>query len=226
MEKYKDCELDIIALFDENIDILIDEAFSNLECDSITKLSNTQWKYILSYIGFRLFPDNRLLLDSNTVFPTTKAYDFNVIYNLTVRYVILCYRYNKLPSVMGLSLILNIPITSIKNWNNDSLLYNSIDDENVYSDDSSSTVVYNSDVSGSGVGRRVSPRPSDIFKLLMGSREDVLKDIAVDSKQVVGTLAVANNEFGWNVPGMAGQQTSVRSLTAAELPKLEMSDDK
>ena len=222
MEKYKDCELDIIALFDENIDILIDEAFSNLECDSITKLSNTQWKYILSYIGFRLFPDNKPLLDSNVVYPNSKKYNFNIIYALTVRYIVLCYRYNKIPSVIGLSLILNISDTSIYNWCNTNLKYNSIDGS-IYSDTLDS--IDDNNVLLNRI-KSVSVKPIDIFNMLMHSREDALKDVAIDSKQVVGTLAVANNEFGWNVPGMTGQQSQVRSLTAAELPKLEMSDDK
>lgn len=224
MEKYKDCELNVIALFDENIDILIEEAYSKLESDSITKLSNTQWKYILSYIGYRLFPDNRLLLLKDTTFPNNKVYNYRIIYNLTVRYITLCYRYNKLPSLLGLSLILNIPYTTISNWNNDTLSYNDIN--NGIEVDSN---IYNSSVFDSVQGSsslKVSIKPIDIYNMILRAREGVLKDIAIDSKQVVGTLAVANNEFGWNVPGMTGKTENVRSLTAAELPKLEIIDNK
>lgn len=225
MEKYKDCELDIIALFDENIDMLIQEAFEKLECESITKLSNTQWNYIMSYIGFRMFPDNRLIKDN--AIPSRlysyNAYDFNIIYNITLRYILLCYRYNKIPSFMGLSLILNIPYTSIQNWNDNTLDYNTLSNgDNVYS--STYNGIDNS-VQDNGI-KNVTIRPIDIYKLIVQAREGTLKNIAIDSKQVVGTLAVANNEFGWNVPGMTGKTDSVRSLTAAELPKLEIIDNK
>lgn len=226
MEKYKDCELDVIALFDENIDMLIQEAFEKLECESITKLSNTQWNYIMSYIGFRMFPDNRLIRDNYNPgrMYFHNAYDYNAIYNITLRYILLCYRYNKIPSFMGLSLILNIPLSTIQNWNNSSLDYNTIDnDTTVYSGTSNNTV--NNSVQGNN-GKSVSLRPIDIYKLIVQAREGTLKNIAIDSKQVVGTLAVANNEFGWNVPGMTGKTDSVRSLTAAELPKLEITDNK
>ena len=225
MEKYKNCELDIVQLFDENIDLLIQEAFSNLESESITKLSNTQWKYVLSYIGFRLFPDNRLLFDNTPISPNTNIYDYNIIYNLTLRYIILCYRYNKIPSVLGLSLILNIPISSIKNWNNSNLLYNATSNSGIDSSTISDSSILNSDELDS-VRKNVSPKPLDIFKLLASSREDVLKDIAIDSKQVVGALAVANSEFGWNVQGNGTQVNSIQSLSASELPLLPVQDDK
>lgn len=225
MEKYKNCELDIVQLFDENIDLLIQEAFSNLESESITKLSNTQWKYVLAYIGHRLFPDNRLLFDNTPISPNTNIYDYNIIYNLTLRYIILCYRYNKLPSVMGLSLILNIPVSSIKNWNNSNLLYNATSNSGIDSGTIYDSSILNSDELDS-VRKNVSPKPLDIFKLLATSREDVLKDIAIDSKQVVGTLAVANSEFGWNVPGFMAQDENSHVLTASELPKLGTIDNK
>ena len=58
-----------------------------------------------------------------------------------------------------------------------------------------------------------------IYKRLTNIREDYIKNKLVDSSNVVGAIAVANNEFKWTSPD-TGSGTTINIIGGAELPNM------
>ena len=58
-----------------------------------------------------------------------------------------------------------------------------------------------------------------IIKILTNERENYIKNKLVDSNNVVGAIAVANNEFKWTTPD-SGSGTTINIIGGAELPSM------
>ena len=63
----------------------------------------------------------------------------------------------------------------------------------------------------------------EIFKKLYDGREESLSaKLATANKNPVGILAILNRHYAWNLPGVSKEQTSKRTLSASELPILDV----
>ena len=58
-----------------------------------------------------------------------------------------------------------------------------------------------------------------LVKLLDNNRQDYIKDKLIDSNNVVGAIAVANNEYKWTSPD-TGSNTTINIIGGAELPSM------
>lgn len=182
-----------IEIFEDDFDMAISEACNKFGYDDLTDVSQRQWKAVMDYVGKKVFPDNKILRDRNTVWlegnmiPTNNnRFDYNIINKLCDYYMRISDRYNKLISAEAFSLFLNIPRDTIGSWK----------------DDEPSTLRFH------------------IYKKLKDYRLECIKDNAFDNGNVTGTMYVGNVEFGTNLPGVSRENTSKRALSAAELPKL------
>ena len=182
-----------IEIFDNDFELAISEACEKYGIDDLVKEGQTRWKAVMHYVGKRVFPDNKILKDKNTVWlegnkiPTNNnRYDYNIINILCDYYIQVSRRYNKLISTVAFSEFINITTTTIDLWK----------------DTEPSTKTFK------------------IWKKLQGLREDSLKDKAADSGNVMGVFQIGRREFAWDMPGVREDQHARRSLTDAELPKL------
>jgi hypothetical protein len=58
-----------------------------------------------------------------------------------------------------------------------------------------------------------------IAKTLDNNRQDYIKDKLIDSNNVVGAIAVANNEYKWTSPD-TGSGTTINIIGGSELPSM------
>ena len=75
-----------IEIFDNDFELAISEACDKYGIDDLVKEGQTRWKAVMHYVGKRVFPDNKILKDKNTVWlegnkiPTNNnRYDYNII---------------------------------------------------------------------------------------------------------------------------------------------------
>lgn len=182
-----------VEIFEDDFDLAISEACRKFGYDDLTDISQRQWKAVMDYVGKKVFPDNKILRDKNTVWlegnmiPTNNnRFDYNIINKLCDYYMRISDRYNKLISAEAFSLFLNIPRDTVGSWK----------------DDEASTTRFH------------------IYKKLKDFRLECIKDNSYDNGNVTGTMYVGNVEYGTNLPGVSREQNGKRTLTAAELPKL------
>ena len=70
---------------------------------------------------------------------------------------------------------------------------------------------------------KLSHKSLEIFKKLYDGREESLSaKLATANKNPVGILAILNRHYAWNLPGVSKEQTSKRTLSASELPRLDV----
>lgn len=182
-----------VELFDNDFDAAISEACEKFGIEDLVKEGQQRWKAVMHYVGKRIFPDNKILKDRNTVWlegnniPTTNnRYDYKILNILCDYYINLSRQYNKLISTVAFSEMINVDTGVLDNWR---------------------------------LGEPSSAR-YEIWKKLQADREDSLKDKAVDSGNVMGVFQVGRREYQWDMPGVRDEQQHRRALTAAELPKL------
>lgn len=183
-----------IEIFDDDFEIAISEACQKFAIDDLVKEGQTRWKAVMHFVGKRVFPDNKILKDKNTILldgnniPTNNnRYDYNILNILCDYYINLSRQYNKLISTVAFSELVNIPTNTVDLWK---------------------------DTEPSSMSFK-------IWKKLKGFREDSLKDKAVDSGNVMGVFQVGRREYQWDMPGVSRESASKQTLSAAELPKLQ-----
>lgn len=186
-------KIDGIEIYDNDFEIAIKEACDKYNIDDLRKEGQRIWKAVMQFVGKRIFPENKVLKDKNTVYldnnriPTNNnRYNYNYLNILCDYYINLSNIYNKLISTVAFSYFINIPTTTIDLWKD--------------SEPSSASF--------------------KIWKKLQTDREDSLKDKAVDSGNVMGVFQVGRREYQWDMPGVREDPGQKRVLTAAELPKL------
>lgn len=182
-----------IEIYDDDFEIAIAEACQKFNIDDLVKEGQTRWKGVMHFVGKRVFPDNKILKDKNTILldgnniPTNNnRYDYNILNILCDYYINLSRQYNKLISTVAFSELVNIPTNTVDLWK---------------------------DTEPSSLSFK-------IWKKLQGFREDSLKDKAVDSGNVMGVFQVGRREFLWDMPGVRDDSHNKPNFPASELPKL------
>lgn len=65
----------------------------------------------------------------------------------------------------------------------------------------------------------ISSKEFKLVKMLDNNRQDYIKDKLIDSNNVVGAIAVANNEYKWTSPD-TGSGTTINIIGGSELPSM------
>ena len=68
-------------------------------------------------------------------------------------------------------------------------------------------------------GYNINSKQFNLYKRLKNTREDYIKNKLVDSNNVVGAIAVANNEYKWTSPD-TGSSTTINIIGGSELPSM------
>lgn len=71
----------------------------------------------------------------------------------------------------------------------------------------------------------LSPITTEIWKKLNCFREESLSNKLTSGKNPVGTLAILNHHYQWNMPGVREADTHKQILNADELPRFNLSDN-
>lgn len=182
-----------VEIYDNDFEVAIVEACKKFGIENLTAASQRQWKRVMAFVGKRIFSDNKILRDKNTVWlegnniPTNNnRFNYNILNILCDYYMSLSDQYNKLISAEAFALFINMPRETICNWRNE---------------------------------EPSTPRYC-IYKKLKDYRLECIKDNAFDNGNVTGTMYVGNVEYGTNLPGVRQDEGRKRALTDAELPKL------
>lgn len=121
--------------------------------------------------------------------------DIDSLMTVCEHYIYLCYLYDKEVSIKGFCKLTGINEDTIYSWGN-----------NEY--------------------RGSSTMHSEVYKKLNSEREESLSGkLATANRNPVGTLAILNHFYGWNMPGMNKEKADKRVLTVDELPKLSVEED-
>lgn len=169
-------ERDGAKIYSDDIEDLIEQYCQELKIDDLTKEGQRRFKYILSQIGKRLFP-NVLTRDTYGV----RTYKQQPLYYycnddtymaLCIYYIDLCMKYNKLISIEGYCYLCNIDFTTCMRWK----------------DSEPNSVHYHT------------------WEMLNQKREQVLSDACFDTSGPIGKLGVANHEFKWTQPQIVKEQ--------------------
>lgn len=182
-----------VEIFDNDFEMAVAEACEKFGIEDLTAASQRQWKRVMAFVGKKIFSDNKILRDKNTVWldgnniPTNNnRFDYNILNILCDYYMSLSDQYNKLISAEAFSLFINMPRETICNWRHE---------------------------------EPSTPRYC-IYKKLKDYRLECIKDNAYDNGNVTGTMYVGNVEYGTNLPGVRQDEGRKRALTDAELPRL------
>lgn len=186
-------KIDEVEIYDNDFEMAVSEACRKFCIDDLVKEGQTRWKAVMHFVGKKIFPDNKILKDKNTVWlegnniPTNNnRYNYNILNILCDYYIQLSRQYNKLISTVAFSEFVNIPTNTIDQW------------------------------------RELEPSSMrfQIWKKIQDDREDGLKDKAADNGNVMGVFQVGRREFGWDMPNVREDKGNKRVLTAVELPRL------
>ena len=179
-----------IEIYDNDFEVAIAEACQKYKIADLVKEGQARWKAVMHYVGNRIFPDNKVLKDKNTVLlngnniPTNNnRYDYNILNILCDYYIQLSRVYNKLISVVAFSGFVNIHTDTVEKWKYDE----------------PSTLSFK------------------IWKKLQDDREDSLKDKAADNGNVMGVFQVGRREFGWDMPNVRQEQPKIASRSPEEI---------
>lgn len=185
--------VDDLQIYENDIDMAIDDACIRLGIDDLKKEGQRPWKAVMRLVGQNIFKDKSYLkskvlnvYNNNNIPTNCNSYNYELLNTLCDYYILLSDKYNKLVSIVAFSYFVNIPTTTIDLWKDTEL----------------STLSFK------------------IWKKLLQNREDCLKDKNFDSNNVVGAISIGNSEYGWNMPGVSREQARKGALSAAELPKL------
>lgn len=186
-------KIEEVEIFDNDFEMAIADACEKFSIEDLTAASQRQWKRVMAFVGKRIFSNNKILRDKNTVWlegnniPTNNnRFDYNILNILCDYYMSLSDQYNKLISAEAFALFINMPRETICNWRNE---------------------------------EPSTPRYC-IYKKLKDYRLECIKDNAFDNGNVTGTMYVGNVEYGTNLPGVKQDESRKRALTDTELPRL------
>lgn len=181
---------DDVKIYDNDIEIAIEDACTKMEIKDLRKEGQRTWKAVMRYVGKKVFNDRSILksrilnIYKNNNIPTNNnSYDYELINKLCDYYIYLSDVYVKLISTVAFSYFLNIPTTTIDLWK----------------DTEPSTTSFK------------------IWKKLQENREDSLKDKAVDSGNVMGTFQVGRREYQWDMPGVREERKQIQGRTPEQI---------
>ena len=187
-------DLGSTQIYEDDIQRAIDNACIDLGIEDLKKEGQRPWKAVMTYVGKHLFPDTSVLKDRRlySVDDNSIPSNFNR-YDREVLYK-LCDYYIYISNVYS-KLVSTVAFSYFCNIPTTTF--------DLWKDEESSSVGFK------------------IWQKLQRSRKDCILDRAYDSNSPVGTMFVGNNEFGMNQPGIGGNATQRRAITAQELPRLD-----
>lgn len=238
MEKAKDSIQDIYNydyLLCRAVDLMQDyESNPQNEINTLSECSNVQFMGGLEFVGRSLFGGFDLVSDA-----------LLLALSLSV-YITLVNKYGKTASIEGFSFFAMIDPETVQSWQADAktlkkgltmssvinellYIYNilyfkelsqiTINNHSLMGKDNLLQYNYNSDVARDRIGELSTSVFGLVYNRLHAFRETALKYKMIDSKQQIGAIAVANNEYGWSADRI-GKEERARALTLADLPKL------
>ena len=193
-------------IYDNDIDLAINTACKALNIQNLVNENQTRWKAVLTYDGRLLFPERQILKDhtkplyyTGRYYQNCNRYDIELLLVLCDYYIFLSYKFNKVISIIGFSLLANIDYRLIYGWNT----YYKNNMDNIGNDNSI-----------------VSVRGYEIYRRLSYQREDNLKDKAIDNGNVMGIFQVGRREYAWDMPGVR-EAAFTPALSVDDLPRLD-----
>ena len=187
--------VDDFKVYDNDIDVAIDNACQELEIDDLRKEGQRRWKAVLQLVGKQLFSNKKILRsrelkinEGNKIPTNNNRYDYNILNSLCDYYIYISNKYNKFVSIEGFSYFTNIPMDSIINWKE------------------------NKDLTG-----ELNNLSYQIYGKITSSRLENIKDNALDNPNVTGTIAVGNWEYQLNMPGVKTEQQPISAKNAEEI---------
>ena len=182
-------------IYDNDIDLAIDNACQQLEIDDLRKEGQRRWKAVLQLVGKQLFSNKKILRsrelkinEGNKIPTNNNRYDYNILNSLCDYYIYISNKYNKFVSIEGFSYFTNIPMDSIINWKD------------------------NKDLTG-----ELNNLSYQIYEKITHSRLENIKDNALDNPNVTGTIAVGNWEYQLNMPGVKTEQQTISAKNSEEI---------
>lgn len=238
MEKAKDTIKELYnydVLLCRAVDLMQDyESNPQNQINSLSECSNVQFLGGLEFVGRSLFGGFDLVSDA-----------LLLALSLSV-YITLVNKYGKTASIEGYGFFAMIDPETVKGWQADAktlkkgLTMSSVINEllyiynTLYFKELSQIPMNNNSIMGNhsiiqynydsemAIQRRAELSTSVfglVYNRLHAFRETALKYKMIDSKQQIGAIAVANNEYGWSADRI-GKEERARALTLADLPKL------
>lgn len=196
-------------IYPSNFEMYMDQFCTENNIDSLSAVHPNIWNAVLIYVYQNTFANNK-----STIQESNGYYKADVLETVCDIYIYLCYKYGKIPSITGFCFLTGIDNNTVREWNEES-----------------SSLWRN----GNG-GKILSKAHNRIYKKLSENREEGLQNHLLSGKvNPVGTLAVLNHFYGWNMPGVRDNKKEVvlisrneienalennRSAAAIEPPKL------
>ena len=183
-----------VEIYENDFELAIADACKKEHIEDLRTAKQGPWQAVMRDVGKRIFGDNSILRDKNTVIlegnsiPTNNnRFNYDVISTLLEYYIYLSDRYDKLVSTEAFSLFINVPRETIARW------------------------------------KQLEPGSSrnHIFKKINDTRLKCILNHAYDNGNVTGTMYVGNVEYHTNLPGVSREQGGKQALPDAQLPKLQ-----
>ena len=195
MEKVQEQE-QTIEVFENDISLYLSMFCKENGIDDMKKESQSVWNGALRYIRRHVFNNKDVL----------KSKDNINIYNNNIPSTFNAYNYNTVNSICDIYIdlcFINDKEVSIIGFSN----LTGIDTELIYNWGNENT--------------KLSKTSFNVYKKLSQFREESLSNkLVTGNKNPVGVIAVLNRQYGWASPYTSDSNRQKRSLTAAELPKL------
>lgn len=199
MEKVQEQE-QTIEVFENDIQMYLTMFCEENGIEDMKKESQSVWNGALRYIRRHVFNNKDVL----------KSKDNINIYNNNIPSTFNAYNYDTVNSICDIYIdlcFINDKEVSIIGFSN----LTGIDNETI-------NVWGNND-------NKLSSLSFGIYKKLSQFREESLSNkLVTGNKNPVGVIAVLNRQYGWASPYTSDSNRQKRSLTAAELPKLDASN--
>lgn len=165
-------ESDIDCIFDNDLDIYIDQFKEKYNISDLVSISQNQWNALLMYIAKAYIKPSRILKKNDSY----NSYDVYKIESLCDWYINQCSVNDKEISIKGFGFLCGIDDTLFYEWENNYV--------------------------GRYKGGELSAPRSNIAKKLREAREMSLSNKLLSGKNPVGVLGILNHFYGWNMPGV------------------------
>ena len=189
-----------IEVFENDISVYLTMFCEENGIEDMKKESQSVWNGALRYIRRHVFNNKDLLKDTNNIYNTNNSIPSN--YNM--------YSYEFVNNICDIYIdlcFINDKEVSILGFSN----LTGIDNETI-------NVWGNND-------SKLSTLSFGIYKKLSQFREESLSNkLVTGNKNPVGVIAVLNRQYGWASPYTSDSNKQKRTLSAAELPKLDTSN--
>ena len=122
MERISEEREEDIEIYDDDIDLYLEQFREEQNIDDYREISQNVWNAALMYVQKHVFPDRSILKSTKLTpdiacIPTTfGAYDYDKLNAICDRYIYLCGLYDKLVMPMGFSYLTGVGVDNIYSW--------------------------------------------------------------------------------------------------------------